>query len=300
MLEVIDDSLGFKIFKTSSPLLTSRCLVIESSEAREILTNHLLTGYPLINLTTKAVERCIKAFFAINSNAPRKSQQFAEVIPLSGSLTYNMIEAFHTVFNKPLRRNFIGIRRFQKPNGNWDTLVSYANFEALDGLETKLVFIGDTIATGVTIRKVIQLILAHIQSPVIFVIISIAGSLIGAQRLVDLENSIQHQFPASEIWCLFTEAFFGLEDNGTDMPVLHPDTLATEELISLSKKRLGNNLSRYLCSVLDWGKRTNSPIRHYTELARELDELDSQLTEDKFFLDLRKRCQRKIDFFDSE
>ena len=237
-------STSAKVYSLTDPKLSDRCFLIGSNSARHILTDHFLVGLPLIAKCTNAVKDCLSAYFTLQKQSI-PYQRMAEVVPLSGSLTYNLLKSFYELYNYSLPRSFIGIRRFQKPDGKWDTDVSYTNFEALNE-DLKVIFIGDTIATGVTITKVVQMIQAQLPDPLTFVIISIAGSLIGAQRIVQLEKNLQKNFPETEIWCLFTEAYFGLEDNGTDMPILHPDTISTIKLQQLAHERLGENLGRNL------------------------------------------------------
>ncbi len=269
-----------KIFRLTDPLLANHCYLVESESAKEILTNHLLVGTPLVQKSHQAVKDCLKAYSHLLSYSS-SAYRIAEVVPLSGALTYDLLNAYYEQFQQTINRCFIGIRRFQKPDGSWDTQASYSNFEGLSE-ETNLVFIGDTIATGVTMTRVIQMIQAHIQSPVHFVIISIAGSLIGAQRIIRLEKSLQSSFPGTTIHCFFTQAFFGLEANGTDMPILHPDTVTTKEFKDYTRSKIGDYLGRNLCSVLDWGKRTNSPQKHLEELSHVLFHLQKQNKEDPF------------------
>lgn len=138
--------------------LSERCILIESKHAREILTNHFLVSTPLVFLSRKAVKDCIRFFFTVR-NESYKLSQMVDVVPLSGSLTYDVYNAFYEHFQQPIQRNFIGIRRFQKHSGLWDTEVSYTNFEGLPN-DTKVVFIGDTIATGATITQIIGLVQA--------------------------------------------------------------------------------------------------------------------------------------------
>ncbi len=281
-----------KVYRLTNTELSDRCFLIESSSARDILTDHFLVGLPLITKCTDAVKNCLSAYFALQERAI-PYHQMAEVVPLSGSLTYNLLNSFYDLYNYSLPRSFIGIRRFQKPDGKWDTEASYTNFEALNE-DLKVIFIGDTIATGVTITKVIQMIQAQLPVPLTFVIISIAGSLIGAQRIIQLEEKLQKNFPETEIWCLFTEAYFGLEANGTDMPILHPDTISTPELQQVAHERLGEYLSRNLCSVLDWGKRTNAPFQHYRELIHTLEALKEKTVENPYISEMISRFHNLV------
>ncbi len=287
-----ETSTSVKVYRLTNPKLSDRCFLIESSSARQILTDHFLVGLPLITKCAAAVKNCLSAYFTLQKRSIQY-HQMAEVVPLSGSLTYNLLKSFYDLYNHSLARNFIGIRRFLKPDGKWDTEVSYTNFEALNE-DLKVIFIGDTIATGVTITKVIQIIQAQLQVPLTFVIISIAGSLIGAQRIVQLEEKLQKNFPETEIWCLFTEAYFGLEANGTDMPILHPDTISTPQLQQLAHEQLGEYLGRNLCSVLDWGKRTNAPFQHYRELIHTLKALKEKKIESPFISEMISRCQNLV------
>lgn len=278
-----------KVYQLTNPKLSDRCLLIESNSARKILTDHFLVGFPLIKRCTNVVKDCLSSYFALQKRLV-PYVQMAEVVPLSGSLTYNIINSFYDLYGHSLSRSFIGIRRFQKTDGRWDTEVSYTNLEALSD-DLKVIFIGDTIATGVTITKVIQMVQVQLQVPLTFVIISIAGSLIGAQRIVQLEKSLQKTFPKTEIWCLFTEAYLGLEANGTDMPILHPDTICTSKLQQSAHERLGEYLGRHLCSVLDWGKRTNAPFQHYRELKHTLETLKEKAIDDPFISEMMSKCQ---------
>ncbi|MHA2203942.1 MAG: phosphoribosyltransferase [Candidatus Hodarchaeales archaeon] len=271
--------------------LSERCILVESKPAREILTNHFIVSTPLVFLSREAVRDCIRFYFTVRSESYKPSQ-IVDVVPLSGSLTYDVYNAFYEYFQQPLQRNFIGIRRFQKASGTWDTEVSYTNFEGLP-IDTKVVLIGDTIATGATITQVIGLVQAQLQTPVIFVVFSIAGSLMGARRLVNLEETLQRTFPGTEIWCLFTEAYFGLEANGTDMPIFHPETISTDSLKRRANDKLGKILGRHLCSVLDWGKRTNSPRKHFLELKETLEGFTINNT-DEFCHNMLKKCNEQL------
>ncbi|MHA1911921.1 MAG: hypothetical protein ACTSYA_09515 [Candidatus Kariarchaeaceae archaeon] len=258
---------------------SNRCFLIESIHARKILTNPFLGGPPLISLAKLAVKDCLEFFFSLNTQ-PISLCSLAEVVPLSGSLTYDLSNAFYDLFGLPLKRNFVGIRRKQESNGEWSVETSYTNFEGLtEDVET--VLIGDTIATGVTLSELIKMIHEKMNKPMKFIIISIAGTLDGARRLVRLENELNVKFPGTELWCLFTEVYFGLNENGTDMPINHPDSIACEELKKEAHPSLGPYLSRYLCSILDWGKRTNAPKKHLLELLHSLKNLQNDVPQEE-------------------
>ncbi|MFX0015036.1 MAG: hypothetical protein ACFFB2_07935 [Promethearchaeota archaeon] len=171
--------------------LSERCISIESEPAREILTNHFLVSSPLVFLSREAVKDCIRFFFTLQNESYTISE-IADVVPLSGSLTYDVYNAFFELFQHPLQRSFIGISRYRK-HDVWDTEVSYTNFEGLP-INTKIVLIGDTIATGATITQIIELVQAQLQAPIIFVIISIAGSLVELEDLLNSRNLFKTLF----------------------------------------------------------------------------------------------------------
>jgi hypothetical protein len=284
---------GGNAFQVIHPDLSERCILVESKPARQILTDHFITGPPLIMKSRQAVKDCLSTFFTLNPKLSPKARN-AEIVPLSGSLTYDVLNSYYELFNNPLLRNFIGIKRFQRPDGRWDTNASYTNLEGLTD-DLKVIFIGDTIATGVTMTKVIQMVQAHLHTTAVtFVIMSIAGSLDGAKHIVKLERKFRQQFPGTSIWCLFTEAYFGLEPNGTDMPIHHPDTISTNQLHDQSKMKLGSYLSRNLCAVLDWGKRTNAPLKYYKELFDILSVLKVKKPNDQVILDYLEKCSKLI------
>lgn len=268
---------GYQLSKEM--IASERCFLIESLHARKILTNPFLGGPKLISLAKQAVKDCLDFFFNYYSTSVRLCS-LAEVVPLSGSLTYDLMNAFYDLFSLPLKRNFVGIRRKQDSTGEWLVETSYTNFEGLTE-DVEMILIGDTIATGVTLSELIRMIQEKMDKPLIFVIISIAGTLKGARRLVELEGELNVNFPGTKLWCLFTEAYFGLEENGTDMPINHPDSVVCPDLRKEALGKLGPFLARYLCSILDWGKRTNAPKKHLNELLHSLRSLQENTPNDE-------------------
>ncbi|MCG3218425.1 MAG: phosphoribosyltransferase [Candidatus Heimdallarchaeota archaeon] len=273
---------------------SDRCYLIESIHARKILTNPFLGGPSLISLAKLAVKDCLEFFFNLK-NQPISLCSLAEVVPLSGSLTYDLMNAFYDLFGLPLKRNFVGIRRKQEDNGEWNVETSYTNFEGLTE-DVEMVLIGDTIATGVTLSELIKMVQEKMNKPLEFVIISIAGTLSGSKKLVQIEKEQNIRFPGTKLWCLFTEAYFGLEENGTDMPINHPDSIACEELKKEALPSIGSYLSRHLCSILDWGKRTNAPKKHLLELLHSLKNLQKGVPDEEQVRleEMIQKCNDKI------
>jgi len=93
-----------------------------------------------------------------------------------------------------------------------------------------------------------------------------------------------------------------LEENGTDMPINHPDSITCPELKNEALTLLGPYLSRYLCSILDWGKRTNAPKKHLIELLHSLTKLqkDSPDDENDRLSQLIQKCNDEIHSLDTK
>ena len=294
MITQVENSSSTQGYQIKREIVNSdRCFLIESLHARKILTNPFLGGPSLISLAKLAVKDCLDFFFNLNPQ-PVSLCSLAEVVPLSGSLTYDLLNAFYDLFGLPLKRNFVGIRR-QEIDGEWKVETSYTNFEGLtEDVET--VLIGDTIATGVTLSELIKMIQEKMKKPMKFVIISIAGTLNGAKRLIQLEKEQNQKFPGTELWCLFTEAYFGLEENGTDMPINHPDSITCNKLKKEALLALGSYLAKHLCSILDWGKRTNAPKKHLLELLHSLKNLQKGVPDEEQVRleEMIQKCNDKI------
>ena len=93
-----------------------------------------------------------------------------------------------------------------------------------------------------------------------------------------MEKEIQQAWPDAKLYLFFAQAFFGLEDNGTDMPFFHSDTIMTPE----TKQQLGKEPAVrdiVKCAIFDWGDRCKNPSNHYKEFIEYCEEeLKKELT----------------------
>ncbi|MHA2212443.1 MAG: phosphoribosyltransferase [Candidatus Thorarchaeota archaeon] len=276
LLELIESqsSSDPSIFRVVNEQLIPTTFIIESPTALEILLKPWTVGAKLANLARSSSIDFLKV--AGNHVKELKAARFenvTEVVPLAGALYYSLAEAFETVFGETINRCFIGARRNLTPTG-WVTELSYENFEAMS--PEPVILIGDTIATGGTIERIVRAAVDHSPEIKAVVIYSIAGGLVGAVRITKLAE--QFDFP---VYQFYSNAIFGVEPNGTDMPWLHPGTITTPDIRARAETVYGPDLGRRWCSIWDWGDRAKHPMKHLDELLERCDaELSSVANED--------------------
>jgi hypothetical protein len=218
-----------------------------------------MVGARLANFARDSSVDFIRAAFPLVPEFQESSfSTVTEVVPLAGALYYSMAEAFEYVFGETISRCFIGARRHLTPTG-WKTDLSYKNFEALS--PGPLILIGDTIATGGTIESIIEATLSQASDVRAILVYSIAGGLQGAIRLKEMADKID-----PPIYTFYSNAIFGVETNGTDMPWLHPGTIVTSETKRKAEEAYGSDLARRWCCIWDWGDRAKHPLKHLEEL----------------------------------
>jgi hypothetical protein len=271
-LDFLSDQLP-AIYQVKGRHFGSHTYIIESPNALQILLQPWVVGLKLAQLARLSSTEFLKVAYHLCPEFKDSSfTKLAEVIPLAGALYYHIAEAFEQVFNESLKQCFIGARRIINDSQNeWITELSYLNFEALP--EDPVVLLGDTIATGGTIKKIIKTTIDHAKNPRAIVLYSIAGSSIGAYKLHALENELH-----VPIYAFFSNALFGVAPNGTDMPWLHPATITTPQIREEVLKVYGERLGREWCAIWDWGERAKDPYKHLqhllTKIQADLEQLE--------------------------
>jgi hypothetical protein len=210
-------------------------------------------------------------------------ESFCNVIPLSGSLYYHISDAFFNVFNKAIPQAFIGVRRNFRDN-QWVADISYRNIDSLP--ENPFLIIGDTIATGSTLFSILHEIkkeTEHIEGIAIF---SIASGLPGIKLMKKMEKI----FGGTKIFMYQTNAIFGLEENGTDMPWLHPETITTEDLREKAIENYGSFLAEKWCTIWDWGERCNASSKY-------LETLEETINRYLKMIEIDDNTKKKLLFF---
>ncbi|UCE09016.1 MAG: hypothetical protein JSW61_08460 [Candidatus Thorarchaeota archaeon] len=263
-----------RLLRVMNDNLVAATFIIESSSALEILLEPWTVGARLAHLARSSSVDFLKAAGSqVNELKEARFENVTEVVPLAGALYYSMAEAFETVFGEAINRCFIGAKRNLTPTG-WMTELSYENFEAMS--PEPIILIGDTIATGGTIESIINATVDNCKNIEAIVIYSIAGGLVGAIRISKLAEKLE-----IPIYQFYSNAIFGVEPNGTDMPWLHPGTIVSQQIRERAESTYGPDLGRRWCSIWDWGDRAKHPIKHLTELIERCeDELAKDVTEE--------------------
>ena len=284
------------LYKVSSPDLLEETYLFTNEDALKlqfcpwITSNSGLTTYSL-----RASEMFLKIFFEQHKEELQQinPESFCDLVPLSGSLYYKISEAFYKVFNRALPQAFIGVRRNFRDN-HWVADISYRNVDSLP--EKPFLIIGDTIATESTLFAILHEIkreVEHIEGIAIF---SIASGLPGA-RLVSKMEKI---FGGTPIFLYQTNALFGLMENGTDMPWLHPETITTEAMRKRAIENYGEYLAEKWCTINDWGERCNSSSKYLDTLTETIKRYQTfnidDLTKRKlnYFLEKTKEEKERI------
>ena len=267
-----------RLFSVESDHLLDSTYIIESTSALNILLKPWLVGAELADLARKSTVDFLRiAYHIVPELKSALFSEITEVVPLAGALYYSTAEAFEIVFGETINRCFIGAKRHPSPLG-WVTELSYMNFEALP--ENPLVIVGDTIATGGTIEGILEAIIDQEPNIQAIIIYSIAGGLSGAVRLRKFTERVN-----IPVYLFFSNAIFGVEPNGTDMPWLHNGTIVSPDLRKKALSIYGRDLGKRWCSVWDWGDRAKHPLKHLrellerceTELAKEPDVSTSRI-----------------------
>ena len=253
-----------RVFRVESVYLLPDTYVIESPTALQILLQPWIVGAKLARLArSSSVDFLRTAYHLCPELRESLLGNVTEVVPLAGSLYYGIGEAFEVVFGEAVSRSFIGAKRHLSPSG-WITELSYENFEAMS--PDPVIIIGDTIATGGTIERIVESTVAHASDMRAIIIYAIAGGLAGAVRIKQLANRI-----GVPVYLFCSNAVFGVEQNGTDMPWLHPGTITSPENRGKAEDAYGSDLGRRWCSVWDWGERAKDPLKHLEGLLRRCD-----------------------------
>jgi hypothetical protein len=242
--EIATSSTMPRVLRIESEYLPPSTYIIESPGALQILLKPWIVGSRLTKFARNSSVDFIRAAFDLASELREASlSSVTEVVPLAGALYYSIAEAFERVFGETISRCFIGARRYLTPTG-WKTDLSYKNFEALS--PSPVILIGDTIATGGTIEGIIEATMNQASNVRAILIYSIAGGLLGAMRLKEIADAID-----PPIYTFYSNAIFGVETNGTDMPWFHPGTIVTPEVKQKAGDAYGPDLARRWCSVWD-------------------------------------------------
>lgn len=210
------------ILKSVNFLEKIDCYLVENHPLEELLFNRGLIGFDFTDVCYKAsikfIEHLYEELAAVDD--------ISELMILSKGFYYKLHQAYSTVFKKNLQVNFIATKRNIDKYGNMNIDIPYSDISA----KTSNVIIGDTIASGATICKVISHYLQYKQIENLY-IVSYCGSKIGAIKISEFCEKKK-----IKLILLYGLAAFGLAENGFDLSFLHSDTITNQKYIDRAKK----------------------------------------------------------------
>ncbi len=294
----------YALYSVSDEKMLPDTCIICSDAARAVLYSPHLVGKRLQD----AMEKNASIFASLASErvlagVPRKS--VCELVFLSGGLYYALNSGFKRDFGFALQQCFIGIQRqrVEGKDGEFRAVAGYENFESLP--DKAHVIIGDTVATGSTLVKGIQLLLDAAEdkgrSIASITIFTLAGSALGAQKLASLaKKHIGPQHPGCKVSFYACEMLFHLMPDGTDLRFLMPDSIMPEESRQEAERRYGKYLAKNMrCAVFDWGTRCKNPRAHCVEFLEyaesELKGIKADEKARSVLLKMKKEAQAELE-----
>lgn len=272
--------------------------LFHSPATAALVTNPWLAGRELQLLAVRASQAFLKRAYDICLKGELK-QNICELVLMCGGNFYGTKEAFQEAFDSSIAQVFVGIKRYRRADGTWNAKASYTNFEALPDNAT--IIIGDTLATGSTLKKAIlelrdEMKVQH-KSINKIVVYTFVGSVVGAKVLREAEKELKMDWPKLKLYFFASEALFGLEANGTDMPFHHKSTVVIPE----TKRMLEDHPSiahRMRCAIFDWGNRCKNPRNHYMQFVSYCEKLLARETDAeirKSVWTMQQKAQERLD-----
>lgn len=272
MVEVlqVEREADYRLYRVEGGNLLPDTYIICADSCRGVLYSPHIAGKKL----HEAMEKNSELFARIlHKHALPGAQKgsMCELVLLSGGLYYNLNSGFKKLYNFALPQCFIGIQRqrIEGRQGEFRANATYANFESLP--DHANVIIGDTVATGSTLIKAIQLLLdaAEERGTAIdsITVVSLAGSASGGRKLSALaKKHIWRENPSCRVSYFACEMLFQLMPDGTDLRFLVPESIMPDESRQEAIARYGEHLSANMkCAVFDWGTRCKNPSAHYKD-----------------------------------
>jgi len=266
----VERSKDYALYCVADESMLPDTYIICSEAARAVLYSPHLVGKQLQD----AMEKNSSIFAEIAAArvlSGAKHDSICELVFLSGGLYYALNHGFKKSFGFALQQCFIGIQRqrVEAKHGQFRAVAGYENFESLPN--DAHVIIGDTVATGATLVKGIQLLLDAAEdrgrSIKSVTVLTLAGSSDGARKFCKLARThILPQHPACKVSFYACEMLFHLMPDGTDLRFLMPDSIMPDESRQEALQRYGKYLSKNMrCAVFDWGTRCKNPTAHLEE-----------------------------------
>ena len=233
-----------RLRRIALPGLPARTYILESRPVERLLFGRELVGQEFAH-------ECLLASidFCRLLAAPLDTDDVAELLILNGGRYYGLASAYSQVFGRPLPVNEVKATRRRGPDGTWAADISYRRYAHRSGT----LLIGDTVATGVSAQMAMEDFFAyHLPREVVF--FTICGGIPGGRVIA--QTCTRH---GVGLTLVFGVAAFGLAENGTDLPFLHPDTVTDPRYLARAEAVYGG---KPVCAIGDWGERGADPATY--------------------------------------
>jgi hypothetical protein len=248
--------------------------IVEQEEAYSILLNPLLVGEKLRQATMKSMRTIISSM--------EKPKNPLELVILSGGIYYQLQDAFYDVFGQDIPRILLGAKR-ECRNSGWVADINYRNLEAW--IEDPTIMIADTIATGCTIIAVLE----HLKSIKDFKRLVISGFAISRKGAEVIEEFCRKE--GIKVKFYVGGGLLGLAENGTDMPIIHPESVICEALRKEAIKAYGEDMAGKVCAIWDWGRRNQAFQQHLEEVKEKIGKFGKDPHAEKILSEARTLCE---------
>jgi len=236
--------------RAAIPGLPDETYIMEDRAVERVLFGRELVGAEFARVCLEASLGCCRLL------APRLDvPDIAELLILNGGRYYGLATAYERVFGRSLPVDELKATRRQDPDGAWVADISYRRYAH----KPRTLLIGDTVATGVSARVALVDYFAY-HTPAELIFFTICGAIIGARLITAAcaERGVR-------LTLVFGVAAFGLADNGTDLPFLHPDTRTAPRYLERARAVYGG---QPVCAIGDWGERGEDPAAYLANWAR--------------------------------
>jgi len=233
-----------RLRRIALPGLPEQTYILESRPVERLLFGRELVGQEF------ARECLLASLDFCRLLAPRlDTRDVAELLILNGGRYYGLASAYSQVFGRPLPVNEVKATRRCTADGTWAADISYRHYVHAAGT----LLIGDTVATGVSARVALEdFFTFHLPREVVF--FTICGGIPGGRVIA--ETCARH---GVALTLVFGVAAFGLAENGTDLPFLHPETVTDPRYLERARVVYGG---KPVCAIGDWGERGEDPATY--------------------------------------
>jgi len=243
--------------------------LLYSKPALEIVTKPFLVG-PALEAAAKAASADFVQF--LHQQFPKMRQPVAALNILRGGSFYALDQAWRRVMGDqpPLPVGEILAHRAQD-GAAWSCVIQPPDIYSCRVLrEASTILIGDTVATGSTLARVIDYLIemrkSDVQpatSPLDVHIFTVAGGHFARTRLSATAAKLRAELGGT-LYITFANAIFHLADNGTDLGFVEARCIDSAQ--KGFDRILGDFKQHMRCAVWDWGDRFLFPLAHLAEV----------------------------------